>query len=445
MTKSDPTNRSLFQLSYPLFLQSLVMFTVMAAEMMIWSAHAPQTAASLSIAGLVFRVAMELSAVMGIGAVILITQHLGRGDGAAARLTAEVACMANLVLGAVLSVAMVLVGPVLLRAMPLDPGLEAGALDYLMISAGGLLFLCFGNTAVACLRGYGRSEIVMVLGAFGAVLYLALGYMFVIGPGRLPALGAQGAGVANLSTRVLFAVVLACVVTSVLGLKLVASRVMEHGAMIRQMTRLALPSVSDFIAYSFYQIVLVSVIATQGELPVLARAYVMIAMSFLTLVIMAVTQGTEVLIGYRLGAKRFGDVFDIGVQSAWVTAGLAMGCAGLIYLGSDLFIGLFTDDPKVVALCKQLLWLTIFLQPCFAVNMVLFHALRAIEDVRWPVLVSQTLSWGVGLPLAWWLCAPLGFGVVGVWWAFLAEEFIKAVAMGWRWSHQRAAIAQRTR
>lgn len=434
---TDPLKRTLFQLSFPLFLQSLVMFAVMVADMMIWSAHAPQTAASLSVAGQVVRVAVEMSAVMGIGGVILVSQHLGRGDSRAAKLTAQTACMANIAVGSALTLAMLLGGPLILSLMTLEPALQASAVQYVRLMSFAMIFLCFGNTAVAMLRGYGRSRLVMVMGLFGALLYIALEYLLVLGPGGLPALGVPGAGLANLLTRVLIAAVLAVTVMRVLGLRLTLAPLRDQIPLIRRMIGLALPSVSDFIAYGFYQIVLIGVIATQGEIPLLARAYVMIAMAFLTLVIMAVVQGTEVMIGYRIGAGRPHEAWARGWQSSVIASVLSAACALLIWLNAARFVGLFTDDPAVIALARDLLWLTIFLQPCFAVNMVLFHALRAVEDVRWPVLVSQGLSWGAGLPLAWVLCVPAGMGVTGVWLAFLTEELAKSVAMGWRWSRHR--------
>lgn len=433
---TDPLKRTLFQLSFPLFLQSLVMFAVMVIDMMIWSAHGPNTAAALSVAGQVLRVAVELSAVMGIGGVILISQHLGRGDHEMARLTAEVACMANVILGGGLSLIVIFGGPLILRLMALQPDLEVDSTLYLHLTGAAMLFLCFGNTAVACLRGYGHSKLVMILGLFGAVIYLALEFLLVLGPGPFPAFGVGGAGAANLATRAIFAVVLTVAVLRVLGLRLRVSRILEHFRMIRRMLSLALPSVSDFIAYGFYQIVLLGVIAAEGEVAVLARAYVMIAMAFFTLVIMAIVQGTEVMIGYRLGAGRYVEARRQGFRSALIASVVSMACAAIVFFQAEGFIGLFTDDPAVVDLSKKLLFLTIFLQPCFAVNMVLFHALRAIEDVQWPVLVSQCLSWAGGLPLAWALCAPLGFGIVGVWIAFFIEELAKALAMSWRWTRK---------
>jgi len=112
---------------------------------------------------------------------------------------------------------------------------------------------------------------------------------------------------------------------------------------------------------------------------------------------------------------------------------LSTACAVGLWLAAEHFVGLFTQDPAVVALASDLLLLTVALTPCFAWNMILFHALRAAEDARWPVAVSQGLSWGLGLPLAWALCGPAGLGVIGVWIAMIVEEAAKALAMRRRW------------
>ena len=426
---TDLHGRTLFRLSYPLFLQSLVMFAVMILDMMIWSAHSPQTAAALSVAGQVQRVVVELTAVMGIGAVVTIARQLGRGEVEAARQTAAVACMANALIGVMLGAALAVAGPLILRPMALAPGIEAGAALYLRLAGAAMAFLCFGNAAVACLRGFGRSRTVMVLGVLGAVFYLALEWALVLGAD----MGVRGAGYANLALRMVVALVLAVVLIRALRLRLGFHVLAGQGVLVRRLAGLALPSVSDFIAYGFYQMILLGVIATQGEVAVLARAYVMIAMSFLTLVIMAIVQGSEVLIGWRRTAGD-GDAWRQGWRAAGVAAALSAGCALAIWLAAGPFMGLFTRDPAIHDLSRRLLWLTIFLQPCFAVNMVLFHALRAVEDVRWPVLVSQALTWGLGLPLAWLLCIRLGFGTEGVWHAFIAEELAKAAAMAWRWN-----------
>jgi Na+-driven multidrug efflux pump len=125
------------------------------------------------------------------------------------------------------------------------------------------------------------------------------------------------------------------------------------------------------------------------------------------------------------------------LRSAAVAVAVSGGLAVLLYLGSDLFIGLFTQDAAVLALGRELLFLTIFLKPGYAVNAILFHSLKAVGDVRWPALVSLSVTWGFSLPLAWLLCVHLGHGVPGIWWALIAEEIVKAALMYARWRGRR--------
>lgn len=431
--RGDPT---LFQLSFPLFLQSLVMFSVMVADLMIWSAHGPETAAALSVAGQVLRVAVEVSTILGIGAVILISRQLGRGEAESARRIAAVAIMANALAGVCLGAGLALAGPFALTWMGLDPGIKGQGALYLRMTGAAMVFLCIGNAAISCLRAFGASRVVMRLGVLGAGLYLLLEYLLVLGPGPLPALGVMGAGAANLAMRIIVALALLIVVVRMLKLTLRPALLRGAGGQVRRMAALASPSVGDFIAYSVYQMVVIGLVATGGEAALLTRAYVMTAMAFLTLVIMAVCQGTEVLVGYRLGRNDHVGAQALGLRGAAIAAGLAMGSAAVIWLASSPFVGLFTADPEIHASARRLLFLTIPLQLCCGVNMILFHALRAAEDVRWPVLVSQGLTWGMGLPLCWLFSGPAGLGLDGIWLAFIVEEAAKAAAMFWRWKRR---------
>jgi Na+-driven multidrug efflux pump len=210
-------------------------------------------------------------------------------------------------------------------------------------------------------------------------------------------------------------------------------RLPSQWPLVRQLFGLSFPSVSDYIAYGVYQLILVGFIAAFGVTDVVSRAYVMIAVSFLTLAIMAISQGNEVLLGYHQGGGRAGEAYAQAMRSTVIAAVAATTLATLLYLVSDSFIGLFTQQAEVLDLSRRLLWLTIFLQPGFAANIILFHSLRAVGDVRIPVLVSQGLTWGVSLPLAWLFCLHFGHGVVGIWYALIIEETMKAILMSLRW------------
>lgn len=426
-------NKTLFQLSFPLFLHSCLMVAVVLVDTMIISAYSADAAAAVTVAGQVLLVAYELSLLLGVGGVILISRSLGRGDEAEAREIAAVTIIANTALGLVIGVVLAALGPWLLTLLNTPEAIAEEARLYIRVVAAAMMFNGFMVASVACLRGFGRSHAVLFMGVFAAAFYLAVEYVLILGLGPLPGLGVLGGALGTLAMRVVASVILVAVVISLLGVRLHVGKALAAWSLIRRLFALSFPSVSENIAYSFYQLILLSFAAGFGVVAVLARAYVLIAATFLTLVIMAVSQGNEVLLGYRRGAGATNDAHGQALRSAGIAALAAGGLAALIALGSDVFIGLFTRDPEVLALARELLLLTVLLKPGYAVNAILYHSLKAVGDVRWPVMVSMSVTWGFSLPLAWLFCVHLSWGVPGIWYALIAEECLKALLMALRW------------
>ncbi|ODN72185.1 MATE family efflux transporter [Methylobrevis pamukkalensis] len=440
---------SLFQLSFPLFLHSVAMFAVVLLDTMIVSHHALATAAAVQVANQVAMVAFEVSALLGVGAVILIAHALGRGDAAAAREIAAVAVAANTLLGVAAGLLLAVAGPPLVTLLDTPDAIAGEAQTYLRVVAAAMGFNGYVVAATACLRGFGRSRTVLALGLFAAVFYLVAELVLVLGAGPIPAFGTLGSALGTLATRVAAALTLALVLLRGLGVGF-DLHLFRHAGRRRiaaQLVSISLPSVADNIAYGGYQIVLLGLVTGHGVAAVLARGYVMIALAFLTLVVMAVSHGNEVLIGWLRGAGGTGTVQARALRSAAIAAIAATAVAALLHALAGPFLGLFTDDPAVHALGRELLFLTILLQPGFAVNTILFHSLKAVGDTRWPAVVSQATTWCVGLPLAVLLSSVLGCGVAGIWYALILEEALKAVFMLLRWqgrSWQRRVLFEPT-
>lgn len=427
---SAALNKTLFQLSFPLFLNSFVTVAAVLLDTMIISAHSAEAAAAVNVANQILVVAYEFSAMLGVGGVILIAHNLGHGKEDRAREIAATTIIANTVLGVLIGIVLALATPLVLTLLNTPEAVAGEAAIYLYIVSAAMAFNGFMVAAIPCLRGFGRSRTILALGLSASVLYICLEYVLVLGFGPIPALGVVGSGIGTLAIRLIATAALAILLVRRLGLDF--RRVWTGGApmMVGRIFGLSFPSVSDNIAYGLYQLILLGFVASFGVASVLARAYVMITTVFLTMGIMAISQGNEVLLGYRRGT---GDAHRQAVRSALLAATCATGLAAVIYFLSDRFIGLFTADPAVHSLARELLLLTIGLQPGFAVNAILFHSLKAAGDVRWPAIVSQVVTWGLSLPLAWFLCVHQGYGVTGIWYAMIAEETIKAVLMARRW------------
>lgn len=436
----NPASRSrktLLHLGFPMFVQSLLTFAVMLVDMMIISAHSPGAAAAVAVARQVLQIAFEMSSMVGIGAVILISHSLGRGDEEQARRVASLAVGANALFGCFIGILLLMATPVLLWFLAMPQDLAGETQLYLSIVAMAMIFNGFATAAMSCLRAFGNGRVIVLVGLVLSILYMGAEYVLVLGAGPIPAMGVQGAALAALLFRVMMALLFGIALLRELGLRGDFRSLKTHVATVRRMLVLSFPSVSDYIGYGFYQLVLLGFVAGFGVESVLSRTYVMIAMSFLVLVIVAISQGNEVLLGYRCGEGRPEHAYRQALRSSVIATAVTMALATLLWLFSEQFLGLFGQEGTVLALSQRLLLLTVFLQPGFAFNTILLQSLRAVGDVRWPVVASISITWGLGLPLAWLLCIHAGLGVEGVWYALIIEETIKAGFMLQRWLRRR--------
>jgi Na+-driven multidrug efflux pump len=129
---------------------------------------------------------------------------------------------------------------------------------------------------------------------------------------------------------------------------------------------------------------------------------------------------------------------------------VSVAVTGLAALSGPWLLRLFTTEPAILTLGSALLWWTVLLEPGRTFNLVVINALRAAGDARFPVLAGIASMVVVLAGGSWWLGVHLGWGLVGVWVAYAADEWIRGLAMWarWRWlswvPHARA-VRQRSR
>lgn len=122
-----------------------------------------------------------------------------------------------------------------------------------------------------------------------------------------------------------------------------------------------------------------------------------------------------------------------------VALGNSLGALGaalistIMYLSSDKLIDLFTTDATVLAIAKLLFLTAIPTEIAKAVYNTSCWSLVSRGDHYFPVFASLAVLFGLGVPLAWYLSGPAGFGIAGIWIAWAADEVVRAVIMFARW------------
>lgn len=432
---SDPASTAtLSRLALPLLLNSMLGLITNLADTYIISAYSKSAAAAVSLANQILVVAYDLSVLLGVGATILIARSLGKQNRADSQHIARFAIVSNTVLGVVIGLVMYLFAPILVRLLNTPAEVFDDTLRYIEIISIAIPFNGFLMASVSCLRGFSLTRAIFLLGIFAFPSYLLLDYILVLGAGPIPALGVTGSALATLLVRVGSVLVLVFVLPSLIGLSWRGLRsLIRERALLTKLIQLSSPSVLDNVAYGFYQLVLVSFIAGLGVVAVVSRFYALALSACLAVIVMAISQANEVLVGYRQGEESYSRMKRQVWQSGVYSILLASLCAAILYWFSPPLVALFTEDAEVIALTGHLLLLTIFIQPLTGLNTVLFHSLKVLGDVRTPVIFSQVVMWLMAIPLAYWLVSVKGYGVAGLWYAMMVEEFAKTLFMIIRW------------
>jgi Na+-driven multidrug efflux pump len=79
-------------------------------------------------------------------------------------------------------------------------------------------------------------------------------------------------------------------------------------------------------------------------------------------------------------------------------------------------------------------------------NIVVINSLRATGDVRFPLQVGALCMWLLWVPGSWFLGLHLGWGLVGIWLAMTADEWLRGLIMYHRWVKKKwLPFAERSR
>ncbi len=427
--------KNLFQLTLPLFFFGIMTIGVNFADTMLLSNYSDNLAASVSVANQILGIGYDLSGLMSIGALILISQYLGRGDVENAKNIARIGFIASLIFG--LLIGIFLSGGATFYAdwINTPPEIYSDVLIYVYSVSIALIFLGFINTAFAALRGFGKTLEILLIGIVGNVVYLLLEYALIYGAWGLPELGIYGAALASVLIRGINVVLLICLLQWRLGLNVFAVPP-DLWAKSKKILKLSYPSVSEALGYQLYQLFIVSLVASIGVAAVLTRSYALTITQLLAMIVLVISYGNEILIGYDKGAADHEIAYKRAIKTA-LMAGVTVMLIGLVIaISGDFFLRLFTQDDLIVSAAHTILYIHIFSIPFQAVNLILFNSLKAVGDVNRPVIVNLAITFVIALPLAWIFVDLLDMGVEGLWYVYIIEEIIKALAMFSLWSYR---------
>ena len=139
------------------------------------------------------------------------------------------------------------------------------------------------------------------------------------------------------------------------------------------------------------------------------------------------------LVAQKLGAGRPDDAAACGWLAAGI-GGLSLGAVSLAFVvWPEALVGLFSDDPEVVALGARCLRVAAVAQPLMAISDALAGGLRGAGDTRGPMRVALIGPVCVRLTACWLLAVQLDLGLLGIWLAQAFQRLITSLLLSGLW------------
>jgi len=187
------------------------------------------------------------------------------------------------------------------------------------------------------------------------------------------------------------------------------------------------------VAYRIAMLMSMTVVAGLGVPQLATHSYASQVMNVIVLFCVAVGFACEILVGHLIGAGHLHEANRLVRKCLAWGLGVSTCIALAAAITAPWSLRLFTSDPAIIASASTLLWLTVLLEPGRTCNVVVINALRATGDARFPVLAGALSMLLVMAGGSWLLGVHFRFGLVGVWIAYAADEWLRGLIMAARW------------
>ncbi len=437
-TIKETNKLSLFHLTWPIFLEVFLFMLMGLADTFMLSALSDNAVSGVGAANQYIHIAILILEVVGNGASIVVSQYLGsRRFFEAAKISALAVTM-NLAVGLLMSILFFFFAGHLMTMMNLQGEVLHYAQSYLAIIGSFIFLQAIINALAAIIRVHGWTKQTMYVSLGMNILHVVLNYGLIFGNLGFPELGVKGAAISSVISRGLAVLVFFWLLYQVMEVRIKIQYYFEYSKeYVKKILNIGLPSAFEQVLYQFCQIIFLYYATYLGAETLAARQYAMNISMFTYLFAIAIGTGTAIIIGRHVGAGKKDDAYHqlwTSVRAAFVFTIIMV---AFVTIFRKQLMHVFTDNPNVIAIGASVLALSILLETGRTMNIVVINSLRASGDARFPVKIGFLSMVCMSLPLGYLFVFVLDWGLVGIWLAISADEWLRAIIVYFRWKSRK--------
>lgn len=442
MDENKRIKKKLLRITWPIFVESLLLSTLGTVDTLMVSRYSDSAVAAVGVSNQIINMINLLFVVITSGTSILVAQYIGANkDGKKSNEIFQLCGMSigyNALIGIILSLILSFLGIEFLKLLNTSSDILYLANDFLKIVGGYIFIQAISMTFTAILRPHGYVKICMYVTLLINVVNAILNYILIFGKFGAPELGVVGSALGTTISKFIGLCILGTFVYIKIlkgySIKLLWPLPLIH---LKNVMTIGIPSAGENMSYSLAQLALMSFINTINVETVTTRSYVNNIVSFAILFSAALAQGNGIIVGRLIGEKKNDAALSFGFYSIKKAIILSTGMAGLFAIFGHHLMSIFTENKEIIKLGAAVIWIDVILEIGRATNIVGIGALKAVGDVKFPVVIGVFSMWIISVGLGYVLAIPCGLGLIGIWIGLASDECFRAVLVIFRWKNRK--------
>ena len=434
------------KLAFPVILGMLGhMFVSFADNVMVGQLGAAELAA-VSLGNSFFFIAMSL----GIGFASAITPIVAEADSAKNPVGVKNALKHGLILCGLLSgilYSLMLLAKPVMRNM--DQPLEVVdlAIPYLDIIAISIIPLVIFEALKRFSDGLSNTKHPMYATIVANIINVAINYLLIFGSFGFPKLGIIGAGIGTLISRVIMVIFLWIIFTKNKRFKLYVTEIkfkITNIKIFKKITDIGLPSAFQmlFEVGIFTAAIWMSGVLGKNYQAANQIAFNLSAMTFMVGIGLGVA--ATIRVGNQKGLFDFVALRKIAFSIFLLTVLIEIIFALMFFILKDWLPTLYLDtenisktieNGEVILIASKLLLIVALFQIFDGLQVVILGALRGLQDVKIPTLITFIAYWLIGFPICFYLGLYTPLKSIGIWIGLLISLAVSSILLYLRFNY----------
>ena len=427
-------NLSMRKLVVPIFLDMFLHFITLIINTYMVTKVSVHLVGAMGAGNQVMDLFMTIFNFLSIGCSVVVAQALGAKKNDLASNVIHASITSNTLFGIFSAIIIYVFGYNILNLLNVPKELINDSFSYLHILGFALLFDGIGMVLAAVLRVYNLATAVMLTSVLMNVITILGNAISLFGWFNLPNLGLQGVAISTLIGRLVGIFVLAYMLSQKAKVKIYFKKLLVVPfEILKRILSIGLPSAGENLLWMAQYMVAFGFVASMGEASLSVQTIYFQITLLILLCGASISVANEVIVGHLVGASEFNEAYTRTFRALRLGVFITLVVVLIAYALKHQIMDALNLNENLRAIMLPLFTLSIFLEAGRTFNIVIVNALRASGDAKFPLITGLIFMWGLSLPLGYFLGIYLGWGIIGVWIGFCADEWLRGLANTWRW------------